>query len=397
MKNYDAIIIGAGAAGLMCAWQAAARGLSVLLLERARRPGRKILMSGGGRCNFTNMAVGAENYLSENPHFVKSALKQYSQWDFIGAVIEHGVPYHERDHGQLFCDDSAADIVQLLLRECEQAGAELRCRCDIKAVSHNGRFALDTNLGQFQSPQLVVATGGLTVPSMGGGELGYQLASQFGLRLEPTRAGLVPFTFTDQLGQLFARLAGLAVPASIRAGKAEFTEALLFTHRGLSGPVCLQASNYWQPGQAISIDLLPGEDAPSLLRQWQQQQGKSKLASQLAKLLPKSLVQELEALWWPRLADTPLAQWPGKQLDEIARQLGQWQIKPSGTEGYRTAEVTLGGVSCAQLSSKTLEAKTQPGLHFIGEVVDVAGQLGGFNFQWAWSSAYACAQALKPS
>ncbi|MCV6613483.1 MAG: NAD(P)/FAD-dependent oxidoreductase [Cellvibrionaceae bacterium] len=397
MKNYDAIIIGAGAAGLMCAWQAAARGLSVLLLERARRPGRKILMSGGGRCNFTNMAVGAENYLSENPHFVKSALKEYSQWDFIGAVIEHGVPYHERDHGQLFCDDSAADIVQLLLRECEQAGAELRCRCDIKAVSHNGRFALDTNLGQFQSPQLVVATGGLTVPSMGGGELGYQLASQFGLRLEPTRAGLVPFTFTDQLGQLFARLAGLAVPASIRAGKAEFTEALLFTHRGLSGPVCLQASNYWQPGQAISIDLLPGEDAPSLLRQWQQQQGKSKLASQLAKLLPKSLVQELEALWWPRLADTPLAQWPGKQLDEIARQLGQWQIKPSGTEGYRTAEVTLGGVSCAQLSSKTLEAKTQPGLHFIGEVVDVAGQLGGFNFQWAWSSAYACAQALKPS
>jgi len=396
MKQFDAIVIGAGAAGLMCAWQAAARGFKVALLERSKRPGRKILMSGGGRCNFTNMDVQPSNYLCQNPHFVKSALKQYGQWDFIAKVIEHGIPYHEREHGQLFCDDSAKDINEMLLAECRNAGVELFTKCETTSVEYNdGLYTLQTNTGEFSATNLVVATGGLSIPSMGVGDFGYALATQFDLKLLPTSAGLVPFTFTDKLGEAFARLSGTAIDARIELGKTNFREALLFTHRGLSGPVCLQISNYWKSGDNISIDLLPDEDMAVSLIDLKSSKPKSLLRTLLSQLLPKALVSELETLWWPDNKDTPLSEFTNNALIEIGRQLNQWVVKPSGTEGYRTAEVTLGGLDTDCLSSKTMEVKTQAGLHFIGEAVDVTGHLGGFNFQWAWSSAYACAQHLN--
>ncbi|MBB6522755.1 NAD(P)/FAD-dependent oxidoreductase [Pseudoteredinibacter isoporae] len=399
MVNTDLIILGAGAAGLMCAWQAAARGLKVTVLERAKRPGRKILMSGGGRCNFTNLDVEARHFLCENPHFVKSALKQYSNWDFIGKVIEHEIPYHERDLGKLFCDDSAKDILNMLLLECEATTrVNLISQCDVQTVDKpKDDFLLQSNKGQFSAPQLVVATGGLSIPSMGGGEFGYQIAEQFGLTLLPTRAGLVPFTFSDAAGKIFESLAGIAIDVTLSNERASFSEAVLFTHRGLSGPASLQLSNYWHSGETIHMDLLPSLDARAFLLEQKQQQAKAKLRSLLRDLLPKALIKHLEQLWWPTESDRAMAEFSNQRLEEIARQLNNWVLKPSGTEGYRTAEVTLGGVDCRQLSSKTMEAETQSGLFFIGEVVDVTGHLGGFNFQWAWSSAYACAQALKPA
>ncbi|GAA6152362.1 NAD(P)/FAD-dependent oxidoreductase [Pseudoteredinibacter isoporae] len=398
MVNRDLIVIGAGAAGLMCAWQAAARGLKVALLERAKRPGRKILMSGGGRCNFTNLEVEARHFLCENPHYVKSALKQYSNWDFIGKVIEHGIAYHERDLGKLFCDDSAKDILDMLLRECEASGVELIGQCQVQTVDKNGRdFLLHSNKGVYRAPQLVVATGGLSIPSMGGGEFGYQIAEQFGLQILPTRAGLVPFTFSDAAGKIFESLAGIAIDVTLSNDRASFSEAVLFTHRGLSGPASLQLSNYWYSGESICMDILPNLDAKAFLLEQKQQHAKTKLRSVLRDLLPKALIKHLESLWWEKEAELALAEFSNQRLEDIAAHLNNWVLKPSGTEGYRTAEVTLGGVDCRQLSSKTMEAETQKGLFFIGEVVDVTGHLGGFNFQWAWSSAYACAQALMPA
>jgi len=393
---YDAIVLGGGAAGLMTAWQAGLRGKKVRVLERSNKAGRKILMSGGGRCNFTNLHVSEENFLCSNPHFVKSALKRYTAWDFIGKVIEHQVPYHERKHGQLFCDNKARDILNMLLDECAQVGAQISTNCDIETVQYedNGQYLINTNLGKMTTNSVVVATGGLSIPSMGTTPYGYEIAKQYDMRVQPLRASLVPYTFDGKLKEMFSRLSGNAIDVQISFGKTTFDEAVLFTHRGLSGPVVLQISNYWVPGQSISINLLPGEDVNRLLYDAKKDKPKSLVRTILNQKLPKNLVLELESLWWIELKDTPLAELNNSQIKNIASQVNNWQIVPAGTEGYKTAEVTLGGVHTDDLSSKTMESKKQPGLYFVGEVVDVTGHLGGFNFQWAWSSGFACGESL---
>jgi predicted Rossmann fold flavoprotein len=399
MAAYDVIVLGAGAAGLMCAMTAAAGGRRVLVLERSNKPAKKILMSGGGRCNFTNLHVAPERFLSANPHFCKSALSRYTQWDFIDLVERHGIDYFEKEtvnglSGQLFCRQSSKQIVALLLAECSAAGVEVQLDCETTAVDQADGWRLATSHGPYRSPSLVVACGGLSVPSLGGSAFGYSLAKQFGLRVLPTTAGLVPLTFTGPLLEMCSSLSGLSCEVAVSNDRAAFREDLLFTHRGLSGPAILQISSYWRPGEAISIDLLPGREAPALLREWKQRQPRTLLRTSLSRLLPHKLVQELEAMYWPRAADRPLADWPDRQLDAIALQLQAWKVKPAASEGYRTAEVTLGGVDTQDLSSKTMESKI-PGLFFIGEVVDVTGHLGGFNFQWAWSSGHAAGMALR--
>ena len=393
---YDAIVLGGGAAGLMTAWQAGLRGKKVRVLERSNKAGRKILMSGGGRCNFTNLHVSEDNFLCSNPHFVKSALKRYTAWDFIGKVIEHQVPYHERKHGQLFCDNKAKDILNLLLDECKQVGAQITTNCDIKTIQYddNGQYLVTTTLGNMTTKSVVVATGGLSIPSMGTTPFGYEIAKQYGMRVQPLRASLVPYTFDGRLKEMFSRLSGNAIDVTISFGKTTFDEAVLFTHRGLSGPVVLQISNYWVPGQSISINLLPGEDVEKLFYDAKKDKPKSLVSTILNQKLPKNLVLELQSMWWPGLKDTPLAELNNSQIQNIASQVNNWQIVPAGTEGYKTAEVTLGGVHTDDLSSKTMESKKQSGLYFVGEVVDVTGHLGGFNFQWAWSSGFACGESL---
>lgn len=410
-KPFDVIVIGGGAAGMMCAWQAGLRGKRVAVLESSKKIGRKILMSGGGRCNFTNLYVEPDNFICANPHFVKSALSQYTAWDFIGSVIEHNIAYHERDHGQLFCDDKAKDIVKMLVSECESVSVKVVMQCEIvsvislddatiaddKATTHKdttARFTLTTNKGEFRSASVVVATGGLSIPNMQPTPFGYELARQFGLAVMPIRASLVPYTFTGALKEMFARLAGNAIPAVVKAGKQSFREAILFTHRGLSGPVVLQISNYWQPSDPISIDLLPDVSVTDLLMDAKQTLPKSLARTVLTQSLPKNLVLEFEQMWWSENKSLGIGDWPDAKIVQLGQRFNDWTIVPSGTEGYRTAEVTLGGVDTDELSSKTMQAKKQPGLYFIGEVVDVTGHLGGFNFQWAWSSAYACAQSV---
>lgn len=394
MKAWDVIVIGAGAAGLMCAVVAGRRGRKVLVLERANKPGKKILMSGGGRCNFTNLYVEPGNFLSENPHFCKSALSRFSQWDFIELVSKHAIPYHEKTLGQLFCDRRSQDILDMLLSEAERAGVTLQTDCDIKEVQADEGFVLTTSRGECRATSLVVASGGLSVPTLGGSDIGYRLARQFGHSIVPLRPALVPFTFSDGFKLLSEKLTGTSVPARVTAGGVTFVENILFTHRGLSGPAVLQASSYWREGQAVDVDLLPGLDAQQWLHELKLQQPKARLRTALTGNLPRKLVQELEALWWPERAETPLAEWPDKQLQAVAEQLHRWQLKPAGTEGYRTAEVTLGGVDTREVSSKTMESRHQPGLYFVGEVLDVTGHLGGFNFQWAWSSGVAAGQSV---
>ncbi|MEJ1402595.1 MAG: NAD(P)/FAD-dependent oxidoreductase [Candidatus Sedimenticola sp. (ex Thyasira tokunagai)] len=389
MSHYDVIIIGAGASGLMCAMTAGQRGRRVLVLEHAAKVGRKILISGGGRCNFTNLYVEAENYLSANPHFCKSALRRYTQWDFIALVEKYAIPYHERDHGQLFCDNSAREILDMLLAECRGAAATIKTECEVMAITHQERFLLQTEGGDFSADSLVIASGGLSIPSMGASDFGLQVARQFGHEVLPPRAGLVPFMFSDHYKTISERLSGIAVKATLACGAHSFTENILFTHRGLSGPAVLQISNYWRPGDIVSVNLLPGRDAEELLLDIKRQQPKSLLRNPLTEYLPKRLLLELEQLLWPDFADRPVGDFPNKLLLEIATGISDWQLKPSTTEGYRTAEVTLGGVDTAQLSSKSMESRCRSGLFFIGEVVDVAGHLGGYNFQWAWSSGYA--------
>ncbi len=395
-NHYDALILGGGAAGLMTAWQAGLRGKRVRVLERSNKAGRKILMSGGGRCNFTNLYVSEENFICSNPHFVKSALNRYTAWDFIGKVIEHEVPYHERKHGQLFCDNKARDILNLLLDECASVGAEISTRCDISSIEHTDKqlYRVTTSQGIMTTPALVVATGGLSIPSMGTTPLGYEIAKQFGMRVLPLRASLVPYTFDGALKDMFSRLSGNAIDTEIRFGNTSFSEALLFTHRGLSGPVVLQISNYWVPGQSVTVDLLPTENVNTLLIDAKTAKPRSLIRTVLQQHLPKNLVLELEAVWWPELREKPLADCTNAQLNTIASKFNGWELVPAGTEGYKTAEVTLGGVHTDDLSSKTMESKTQPGLYFVGEVVDVTGHLGGFNFQWAWSSGFACGESL---
>ncbi|KPD20970.1 NAD(P)/FAD-dependent oxidoreductase [Idiomarina abyssalis] len=393
MSNWDVIIIGAGAAGLHCAAHAAQRGKSVLVLDHAKQAGKKILISGGGRCNFTNMYAGPENFLSSNPHFCKSALSRYTQWDFIGLVAEYGIAYHEKTLGQLFCDDSAKDIVRMLMSECDRHGAKVQLRTEIASVDYNGNYRIETSRGDYSCDKLVIACGGLSMPKLGATPLGYQIAEQFGHSIVPVRAGLVPFTLQEDEKARFAELSGVAVPVSAEAHGGYFREAMLFTHRGVSGPAILQVSSYWQPGEAVTINLLPDLDAFEWLKTQQQQQPKTQLNTVLQQHFPKRVVAALaEHHQWPlsnKLADTSNA-----QLQTIADNLNRWQLKPNGTEGYRTAEVTLGGVNVDEVSSKTMESQKQPGLYFIGEVLDVTGWLGGFNFQWAWSSGYACGSEL---
>ena len=395
-NHYDAIVLGGGAAGLMTAWQAGLRGKRMRVLERSNKAGRKILMSGGGRCNFTNLYVSEENFICSNPHFVKSALRRYTAWDFIGKVIEHEVPYHERRHGQLFCDNKARDILNLLLDECASVGAEISTNCEISSVEYTDEqlYRVTTSQGVLMTPSLVVATGGLSIPSMGTTPFGYEIAKQFDMRVLPLRASLVPYTFDGKLKEMFSRLSGNAIDTEIRFGKTSFSEALLFTHRGLSGPVVLQISNYWVPGQSVTVDLLPAEDTGRLLIEAKNGKPRSLVRTVLQQKLPKNLVLELESLWWPTLREKPLADFTDAQLTEIGKQLNNWELVPAGTEGYKTAEVTLGGIHTDDLSSKTMESKTQPGLYFVGEVVDVTGHLGGFNFQWAWSSGFACGESI---
>lgn len=401
MNSYDVVIIGAGASGLMCALTAAQRGRSVLVLDSSNKVGKKILMSGGGRCNFTNLTIEPANFISTNPHFCKSALNRYTQWDFIAMVEKHGIAYEERKHGQLFCLDSAKDILNMLLEECASAGVKIKTHCEIKSITYQitGSSANDSqqykvlsNTGSYATKSLVIATGALSIPTLGASGFGYDIAKQFGLNVLPRRAGLVPFTFTDDFKAISERLSGLAVDVELSCANVSFRENMLFTHRGLSGPAVLQISNYWMPGDMISINLLPDVDLASYLISSKCEQAKSLLRSVLIRYISKGLVQELQQLFWSVYAEAPLAEIPDKVLLSIAENLQNWCLKPAATEGYRTAEVTLGGVDTNELSSKTMECKKQPGLFFIGEVVDVTGHLGGFNFQWAWSSGYTAGQ-----
>ncbi len=389
--KIDVLVIGAGAAGLMCAITAGQRGRQVLVVDHANKVGKKILMSGGGRCNFTNMYAEPANYLSHNSHFCKSALARYTQWDFIGLVSKHQIPYHEKKLGQLFCDNKSSDIVELLLSECDEAGVEVRTHCSIVSVTDEGTegapyYRVETSQGTIQCESLVVATGGLSIPTMGATGLGYELAEQFGLRVLPRTAGLVPFTLSKEQLKPFETLVGSSAEVRITCGEQSFVENLLFTHRGLSGPAVLQISSYWQPGQAIEIDWCPTQSLIELLHQARNERPKAELKTVLAALHTKNWAAVMCDHW---VESKPMNQFNDAQLQTIAEQLHQWQIVPAGTEGYRTAEVTLGGVNTDDLSSKTMEAKQQTGLYFVGEVVDVTGWLGGFNFQWAWASGYA--------
>ncbi len=391
MSDCDVIIIGGGAAGLMCALTAGQRGKRVAVIEHAERCGKKILMSGGGRCNFTNTGVTPAQYLSANPHFCKSALARYTPADFIEMVERHGIAYHEKELGQLFCDESSKQIVRMLLDECEWADVRIETGCSVDSVEQGDvGFSVRTTQGMLKAPSLVVACGGLSIPRMGATGFGYQLARQFGHEVLPTRAGLVPVTLSGTHLEKLADLSGLSLPIEARCGKQSFTNAMLITHRGISGPAILQISSYWREGDALTIDLLPGINIPTLLATWQAERRDAQLQTLLGEVLPKRFAQRLTEHW---LSNRPMRQFNAPELDGIARTLAAWPITASGTEGYRTAEVTLGGVDTDGLSSSTMMSKHVPGLYFIGEVVDVTGWLGGYNFQWAWASGRAAGMA----
>ena len=391
MKTYDVIVIGGGAAGLFCALTAGQRGRSVLVLDSSNKVGKKILMSGGGGCNFTNLDITPENYLSQNPHFCISALNRYNQWQFIDLVERHNIPYHEKSHGELFCDNSSKDILKMLLDECTAAQVIIRTKSIISQIEpvEEGGFNLSVAGQKIHCESLVVASGGLSIPTLGASGFGYDIAEQFGLELLPRTAGLVPFTFSDWVKDISETNSGLSVDVEMSVNGTSFRENLLFTHRGISGPAALQLSSYWQPGQFISVNLLPGQDALTLLLGYKQSNPKSLLRNLIAPLLSKGLTQSLQTRYWPQHAETPIAEIANATLETLADHLSNWQLKPSGTEGYRTAEVTLCGVNTDHISSKTMACKTQPDLYFIGEVLDVTGHLGGYNFQWAWASGYA--------
>lgn len=394
MERFDAIVVGAGAAGMFCAAMAGQAGRRVLLLDNGKKPGRKILMSGGGRCNFTNLYVEPAAYLSQNPHFCKSALARYTQWDFIDMVGKHGIAWHEKTLGQLFCDDSADQIVAMLVAECEKGNVTTRLRSEILSVSRDDEgYTLVLNGDEVSANKLVIASGGLSMPGLGATPFGYKVAEQFGLKVLPTRAGLVPFTLHKPMLEQLQVLSGVSVPSVITAQDGTvFRESLLFTHRGLSGPAVLQISSYWQAGEFVSINLLPDIDLADFLDVQRAEHPNQSLKNTLAMQLPKRLVECLQQLG--QIPDITLKQLNIRDQQALVDTLTDWRVQPNGTEGYRTAEVTLGGVDTNELSSRTMEAKKAPGLYFIGEVMDVTGWLGGYNFQWAWSSAWACAQAL---
>jgi predicted Rossmann fold flavoprotein len=397
MGRFDVVVIGAGAAGLFCAGMAGQLGAKVLLLDHSEKVAEKIRISGGGRCNFTNRDAGPANFLSANPHFCRSALARYTPQDFLSLVQRHRIPWHEKHKGQLFCDDSSEDIIGLLLRECDQGGVQRRHGCAVAAVRQAGEgFELDTGAGTVACRRVVVATGGLSIPKIGASDFGYRLARQFGHRIVETRPALVPLTFDAAAWAPFSALSGLSLPVEIATGSGKastrFLEDLLFTHRGLSGPAVLQISSYWTPGTPLRLDLVPGESLMERLVQ-AKSGSRRKLATELAHLLPGRLADGWLATR-PELAERLLADLRDRDLQALATSLQRWELTPSGTEGYRKAEVTAGGVDTRELSSQTMESRLVPGLHFIGEVVDVTGWLGGYNFQWAWASAAACARGL---
>ncbi|WP_100643474.1 NAD(P)/FAD-dependent oxidoreductase [Alteromonas facilis] len=391
MKHFDVVIIGAGAAGLFCAAQAGMRGRSVAVIDHVKRLGGKILMSGGGRCNFTNMYASHENYLSNNPHFCKSALSRYTQWDFIALVEQYGIQYHEKTLGQLFCDDSAKQIVDMLLSECDKAQVNILNRTSVtEAQQGEAGFLLSTSQGDLSCESLVIATGGLSMPKLGATPFGYKVAEQFGIPVTPVRAALVPFTLHDEDKTVLAELSGVSVKAVASCHDTAFDESMLITHRGLSGPSVLQISSFWEPGDVVNFDITPIAEFDKVLTEKQNKNADSLLSTVLTDWFPKRFVQTM--LEWWGIENKPMKQYNAKQLEAICAHFSHWQIKPNGTEGYRTAEVTLGGVDTDYLSSKTMQAKAVEGLYFIGEVVDVTGWLGGYNFQWAWSSGWVAGQ-----
>lgn len=386
----DLIVIGAGAAGMMCAAQAGQRGRRVLLIEHYHKLGEKIRISGGGRCNFTNLHCAPEHFLSQNPHFCRSALARYTPRHFIALVERYGIAWHEKTLGQLFCDDSAQQIIDMLKSECDRGGVEWRMPCEVREVAREGKtFTVTTDLGIYRAPSLVVAAGGLSVPKIGASPFGYRLAEQFGLKVVAPRPALVPLSFDPAALARFGDLSGISIDAEVSCNGGRFREKLLLTHRGLSGPAILQISSYWRGGDFIEIDLLPGRDTEAWLLA--EQSSRAQLDNLLAQVLPRRFAQQWCAAHG---GGGPLNQFSRSALKALAHGLHHWRVQPSGTLGYNKAEVTLGGVDTSGLSSKTMEAKTQPGLFFIGEVVDVTGHLGGFNFQWAWASGHAAAQAV---
>lgn len=393
MKDVDALIIGAGAAGLMCAIEAAKRHRRVLVIDHANKVGKKILMSGGGRCNFTNLDIKPHHYISHNPHFCKSALSRYTQWDFIQLVKDYKIPYHEKAHGQLFCDNKSKDILNMLLSECAKYKAQIQTQTEVSKIiqKDSGGFTIKTAEHSICCESLVIATGGLSIPTLGASPFGYKIAEQFHIKVWPTRAGLVPLTLHAMDKEKYSSLSGISVNTQVVNDRIEFSENILFTHRGLSGPAVLQISSYWEPGETIRINLLPHLNLNQTLKEQQKNHPKQMLKTCLSHYLPHRLV---DILLNASMAEKALNQLTSSQLELISETVHHWSIKPNNTEGYRTAEVTLGGVDCDALSSKTMEATQIPGLFFIGEVVDVSGWLGGYNFQWAWSSGWAAGQVV---
>ena len=386
-NRYDVIIIGAGAAGLMCAIEAGKRGRSVLILEHSDAVGKKIRISGGGRCNFTNIIADHNSYISYNPHFCKSALSRFTPADFIGMLTKHGISYHEKILGQLFCDNGAQAILTMLLKECAEANVEIKTDCRIYAIKKNGLFTIETSSGAFESSSLVVATGGLSIPKIGATDFGYSLARQFGVNIAKVKPGLVPLLWNAQDRASFGVLSGVSFPGIVSCGKITFEESVLFTHKGLSGPAILQISSYWSPGKTISLDLLPGCDIGTIFKE--ERESKQSLLTILSRYLSRRLAQQWLEVYF---SVKPMNSYPNRELHSITEQLHLWNIAPAGTEGYEKAEVTVGGIDTDELSSKTMEAKKTPGLYFIGEIVDVTGHLGGYNFQWAWASGNAAGQ-----
>lgn len=390
-NDADVIVIGAGAAGLMCAIEAGKRARKVLVLDHANKCGKKILMSGGGRCNFTNYHITFDNYISHNPNFCKSALSRYTQWDFISLVDKYNIKYSEKKHGQLFCDHKSSDILSMLLSECDKYKVKIELKVSITKIEkqQNGDFKLYSDGATYHCKSLVVATGGLSIPTMGASPFGYKVAEQFGIKIWPTRAGLVPFTAKQNILDKFAAISGVSTECIAFNTRQAFKGFMLFTHRGISGPAILQISSYWQQGEGININFFPNQDLFSVLKQKQLARPNVMLKTVLSEKLPKSL---LPVVLREETLNSAMHSFSHKSLEAISSNLQSWYIQPSGTEGYRTAEVTLGGVDCNAICSKTMQAKDTPGLYFIGEVLDVTGWLGGFNFQWAWSSGWAAGQ-----
>ncbi|WP_223619433.1 NAD(P)/FAD-dependent oxidoreductase [Lysobacter sp. ESA13C] len=393
-EAVDVVIVGGGAAGLMCALTAGRRGLRAVVIEHANKVGKKILMSGGGRCNFTNTGTTPANYLSANPHFCKSALARYTPWDFIAMVERHRIAYHEKELGQLFCDVSSKLIVQMLVDECLAAGVRIEIGCAVERIVHNegdSGFRVHTARGGFVARSLVVASGGLSIPSMGATGFAYELAKRYGHNVLPTRAGLVPLTLSGKHQERLQDLSGVALPVTASCNGQSFSNQMLITHRGISGPSILQISSYWQPGDDLRLDLLPGHDALDWLQTQQRERSAAELKTVLGEVVPRRFAQRLCEVW---LGNKPMKQYNLPELKQLAATLSEWPLVASGTEGYRTAEVTLGGVDTDELSSSTMQSKRVPGLYFIGEAIDVTGWLGGYNFQWAWASGHAAGQAV---